>query len=246
MEPRTFTVQVASIVLATGWQPPDATKLEKLGFGQYPNVITNVMMERLAAPNGPTGGRIRRPSDGQEPQRVAFVQCAGSRDENYLPYCSGVCCLASLKQATYVRERNADAQVHIFYIDVRALGRMEDFYTRVSSDEKVLLSKGKVANVEEDPETHNLFVEAEDTLSGEKLREEADLVVLATGMEPVAFDVSLPIDLPRDEYGFVVGNGHRTGIYAAGCARRPADVATCVRDATGSALKAIQIQNNKD
>ncbi|NCO41601.1 MAG: heterodisulfide reductase subunit A [Armatimonadetes bacterium CG_4_10_14_3_um_filter_66_18] len=240
MQPRTFTVQAASVVIATGWQPPDATKLEKLGFGQYPNVITNVMMERLAAPDGPTGGKLLRPSDGHPAKKVAFVQCAGSRDENHYPYCSGVCCLASLKQATYVRESGADAEARIFYIDVRATGRLEDFFTRVSSDEKVSLNKGKVANIEEDPTTHNLFVEAEDTLSGRKLREEADLVVLATGMTPCDGLPELPLNVPRDDYGFFVDDDSRNGIYAVGCAKKPVDVATCVRDATGVALKAMQ------
>ena len=240
MEAKTFTVRASSLVIATGWEPPDATRLDKLGFGRYPNVITNVMMERLAAPAGPTGGKILRPSDGKPAKKVAFVQCAGSRDENYYPYCSGVCCLASLKQATYVRESGEDAEVHIFYIDVRALGRLEDFYARVSANEKVHLSKGKVANIEEDPETHNLFVEAEDTLSGRKLREEADLVVLATGMTPCDGLPDFPVEVPRDEYGFVVEDDSRSGIYAAGCAKKPADVATCVRDATGVALKAMQ------
>jgi len=244
MQPRTFTVQAASVVIATGWQPPDATKLEKLGFGQYPNVITNVMMERLAAPDGPTGGKLLRPSDGHPAKKVAFVQCAGSRDENHYPYCSGVCCLASLKQATYVRESGADAEARIFYIDVRATGRLEDFFTRVSSDEKVSLNKGKVANIEEDPTTHNLFVEAEDTLSGRKLREEADLVVLATGMTPCDGLPELPLNVPRDDYGFFVDDDSRNGIYAVGCAKKPVDVATCVRDATGVALKAMQAERS--
>jgi quinone-modifying oxidoreductase subunit QmoA len=243
MQPRTFTVQVAAVVLATGWQPYDATKLGKLGFGRFPNVITNVMMERLAATNGPTGGKILRPSDGQEAKRIAFVQCAGSRDENHLPYCSGVCCLASLKQATYVHERNPEAQVHIFYIDVRALGKLEDFYARVAGLENVTLSKGKVANVEEDPATHDLTVEAEDTLSGQRLREKADLVVLATGIQPMDGLPPLPVNVPRDEYGFVVSDGPRTGLVATGCARHPVDVATSVRDATGAALRAMQVQS---
>lgn len=240
MESRTFTVAASAVVIATGWEPPDAAQFDKLGFGRYPNVITNVMMERLAAPAGPTEGKILRPSDGKPARKVAFVQCAGSRDENHYPYCSGVCCLASLKQATYVRENDPEAEVRIFYIDVRALGRLEDFYTRVSADEKVQLTKGKVANIEEDPTTHNLIVEAEDILSGRKVREEADLVVLATGMVPAAGLPQFPVAVPRDDYGFVVDDDSRTGIYAAGCAKKPVDVATCVRDATGVALKAMQ------
>ena len=123
MEAKTFDLQVGAIVWATGWEPYDAAKIDNLGFGQYPNIITNMMMERLAAPNGPTKGKIVRPGDSKEPESVAFVQCAGSRDENHLPYCSYICCMASLKQATYVRERYPEARIYIFYIDLRAPGQ---------------------------------------------------------------------------------------------------------------------------
>ena len=128
MQAKTLDLNVGAVVWATGWQPYDATKMDNLGFGQYDNIITNMMMERLAAPNGPTKGQVVRPSDGKAPESIAFVQCAGSRDENYLPYCSYICCMASLKQATYVRERYPDAKIYIFYIDMRAPGyRYERF-----------------------------------------------------------------------------------------------------------------------
>ena len=112
MEARQVILKVAAIIWATGWRPYEAEKIAYYGFGKHRNVITNVMMERFAAANGPTAGRIARPSDGGEVKRIAFVQCAGSRDENHLPYCSGVCCLASLKQATYLLEQNPEAQRH--------------------------------------------------------------------------------------------------------------------------------------
>ncbi len=94
------------------------------------NVITNMQMERLAASNGPTGGQILRPSDQKAPKKIAFVQCAGSRDENHLPYCSYICCMASLKQATYLAEKDPEAEAHIFYIDLRTPGRYEQFSGR--------------------------------------------------------------------------------------------------------------------
>jgi quinone-modifying oxidoreductase subunit QmoA len=137
MKPRTITAKVKAIVWATGWRPYDATKIDNLGFGKYPNVITNVIMERYASVNGPTDGKIVRPSDNAEVKSVGFVQCAGSRDENHLPYCSAICCLASMKQATYVREQYPDAEVHMFYIDVRSPGRLEDFYVDRQEDEKM-------------------------------------------------------------------------------------------------------------
>ncbi|MBU2600502.1 CoB--CoM heterodisulfide reductase iron-sulfur subunit A family protein [bacterium] len=247
MQAETKNINVGSIVVATGWQPYDATRIDNLGFGKYKDVITNIMMERLAAPTGPTQGKILRPSDRKEPKKVAFVQCAGSRDENHLPYCSAVCCLASLKQITYVRENIPDSQAYMFYIDVRTPGKYEDFLTKVSGDEKVSLIKGKVASVEEvyhlveDANTKELIVEAEDILAGKKIRVNVDMVVLACGMQPTN-GLSVNINeacLVRDKNGFInfeQGNG----IYAAGVAKRPADVSSSVQDATGTALRAIQ------
>ena len=110
MLPQTLKFQVGAIILASGWELYDATKMDNLGFGQVANVITNMQMERLAASNGPTGGQILRPSDQKAPKKVAFVQCAGSRDENHLPYCSYICCMASLKQATYLREKDPETE----------------------------------------------------------------------------------------------------------------------------------------
>jgi quinone-modifying oxidoreductase, subunit QmoA len=237
-KPESFDVQVNSIVWATGWQPYDATKLDKLGFGTCANVITNVMMERLAALSGPTKGAIVRPSDGKKVNSLAFVQCAGSRDRNHLPYCSSICCLASLKQATYLREYNPEAQAHIFYIDLRSYGRFEYFFDKVRKDEKVLLTKGKIVNITEDPVTKDVIVEGEDILSGTKIRRTFDMAVLATGMQPMTDVEKLPIQgVEYDEYGFLISD---SGIHAAGVCKRPMDVGTCMQDATGAALKALQ------
>jgi quinone-modifying oxidoreductase subunit QmoA len=238
MQPQSLELEVGSIVVATGWQPYDAGALEELGFGKYGNVITNVMMERLAAVDGPSAGRIVRPTDGKEVESIAFVQCAGSRDENHLAYCSAVCCMASLKQATYVREQYPDARISIFFMDVRAPGRYEDFYQRVQQDEGVEVLFGKVARVEEDPATGDLMVEADSSVTGERLRRSVNMVVLATGMVP-ANGLS-GLDLSRDAYGFAVVDGGGDGIHAAGVAKRPMDVAGSVRDGTAAALKAIQ------
>jgi quinone-modifying oxidoreductase, subunit QmoA len=240
MEASTFDLKAGSIVWAAGWTPYDATKIEYYGFGEYKNVITNVMMERLAASNGPTGGKILRPSDGKEVKNVAFIQCAGSRDENYLPYCSGICCLASLKQATYVREQYPDCDVTIFFIDIRALDRLEDFYTKVQEDEKVTFIKSKIANITEDEESLDLLLEGEDTRTGGQIRMTFDLVVLATGMVPNKMELEPSPEVAHDEYGFLTNDPEKTGIYGTGCVRRPTDVASCVQDATAAALKAIQ------
>ncbi len=246
MQAKTIDLQVGAIVWATGWEPYDATRIDNLGFGQYDNIITNMMMERLAAPNGPTRGKILRPSDDKEPRSVAFVQCAGSRDENHLPYCSYICCMASLKQATYIRERYPDAKIYIFYIDLRAPGqRYEKFYKMIREDENIFFIKGKVAEVGEDPATKNITVVAEDTLSGEKVHQTVDLVVLATGMQPTAANEKLPADLQFTEDGFMINDYTKGGMFAAGCACKPADVVSSNQNATGMALKAIQTLASK-
>jgi quinone-modifying oxidoreductase subunit QmoA len=198
-------------------------------------------MERLSAQNGPTGGQIQRPSDGKAPQSIAFVQCAGSRDQNFYKFCSGVCCLASLKQARYVREQYPDAQIYVFYIDLRTPGRLEDFLAATKEDENTFLVKGKVANITEDPGTGTLTVEAEDALSGRKVAQDVDMVVLATGMIPNGIgETRVEGEIALDEHGFLATE-QPLGFLAAGCAKRPTDVATCNRDATGVVLKALHL-----
>jgi len=171
------TMRVGAMVMATGWKPYDASKLGYLGYGK-PNVITNVQMEEMAKK-----GKITRPSDGKEAKKVAFIQCAGSRDPNHLPYCSSFCCGTSLKQAKYVTEKNGDAVAMIFYKDIRTPGQTELFYKNMQNDPGVLLTKAEVTGIS-DAINGNLYVEAENTLLGEKIKVEADLVVLATGIVP--------------------------------------------------------------
>jgi quinone-modifying oxidoreductase subunit QmoA len=241
MAPQQLTLPVAAVIWATGWRPYEAEKISYYGLGKHRNVITNVMLERLAAANGPTAGKITRPSDGGEVKRIAFVQCAGSRDENHLPYCSGVCCLASLKQTTYLLEQDPDATATIFYIDIRALGRYEDFFTKVQAEERVTLIKGKAGELTEDPQTGLVTVQVEDQATGKILKDQFDLVVLAAGMVPNSPVPTIEITgVAQDEAGFILANSGVPGIIGAGCVKQPVDVATCVQDATAAALKAIQ------
>ncbi len=238
-EETTTEIQVASVVYATGWKPYDAAKIENLGYGRVPNVINNVTMERLAAGSGPTKGQILRPSDQKKVDTIAFVQCAGSRDENHLPYCSAVCCLASLKQAKYVLEANPDAKIFIFYIDLRTPGKYEDFAAAIQNDKNITLVKGKVAKITEG-QGQSVVVEAEDILNGGMVNLEVDMVVLATGMESSLKGEKLPQAVQVDENGFVAPNIQQNGIIAAGTVKLPADVNTSIQDSTGAALKAIQ------
>lgn len=240
MKPVESELTIGAVIWATGWDPFDASKVDYYGFGRNPNVITNVIMERISSVNGPTRGKILRPGDGREAKRVAFVQCAGSRDENHLPYCSGVCCLASLKQALYVRQQDPEAEVTIYYIDIRALGRLEDFYSKVKEDPKVSLVKGKVADIREDRQTGEVVLTVEDVEKGQAAQSRADLVVLATGMVPTTAHFPVPAQVKYDDYGFVCESNDK-GIIPAGCVKKPVDVAHSVQDATGAALAAIQL-----
>jgi quinone-modifying oxidoreductase subunit QmoA len=239
MKPETVTVKAGAIVMATGWNPYDATKMDNLAFGKVQNVITNMMMERIAAPNGPTAGKIVRPSDGKEVKNIAFVQCAGSRDENHLPFCSYVCCLASLKQANYVREQYADSKVKVFYIDIRTPGLYENrFYAKLQQDANVVFLKGKVAKIEQ-AENGDVKVTAEDIHGGGKITETFEMVVLATGMEPNAKSVA-KAGVKATWDGFADQAALPKGMYAAGTVKGPVDVARTAQDATAAVMKSIQ------
>ena len=232
----TETIEVGAVVVATGWHPYSIENLEEFGGGAIQDVIANVHMERMASDSGPTGGKIVCPSTNEPPKSVAFVQCAGSRDVNHLNYCSGICCLASLKQATYVKEQIPDAEVTMYYIDRRAPGRNEDFLLKVAEMDGVNLVKGKVGRIEEVNGKIKLHVE--DVENVKIIEVEPDLVVLATGMVPNAADNDLALFTRKDEEGFVLDDLD-SGITVAGVARRPEDVAASVRDATGAAARAV-------
>jgi quinone-modifying oxidoreductase, subunit QmoB len=170
---------IGAIVLAAGWQPYDPGKLDaKLGYGTSPDVITNTVFEEAFQKS-----KVARPSDGKAVSQIAFLQCAGSRDPNHLPYCSTVCCAASLKQALTVKAQNRDANVYVVYKEMRTPGQSEDLY-RKAQEEGVLFIRSQDPEVK--VEGGKIRVEAQDELLGEKvLLENLDMVVLATGMVPV-------------------------------------------------------------
>ncbi len=242
MEEREIKFPCGAVVWATGWQPYDAAKIQPYGYDRYENVITNVEFERMADPKGPTGGKIVRPSDGKEAKNVAFIQCAGSRDRNHLFHCSRICCMASLKQTHYVTEAYEDAQVTIYYIDIRAIDRFEDFYQKVKAKDNVTFTKSKVANIITDKDG-NPICRGVDTEGYNRYENTHDLVVLATGMEPSVTKADFPVDIVINREGFIEPDPANGAVFAAGVASDALDVNRAVQNATGAALKAIQVVN---
>jgi quinone-modifying oxidoreductase subunit QmoB len=169
---------VGAIVQATGWRPYPAEKLTHLGYGISPNIIANIDMEAMVS-----NGGIKKPSDGQSIDSIVFIQCAGSRDQEHLPYCSAVCCRVSLKQAKYVREKYPDAKIYIIYKDVRTPAQSELFYAHIQNDDAIFMTKGEIAGVSKASDG-KILIDVKETLLGEDIKIKADMVVLATGMVP--------------------------------------------------------------
>ncbi len=238
-----ISLNAGAIVWATGWQPYAAEKIVYYGYDRFPNVITNVEFERLADPHGPTGGKILRPSDGKEAKNVAFIQCAGSRDENHLRHCSRFCCMGSLKQTHYVEEAFGDAgKSTIYYIDIRAIDRFEDFYQKVQANPNVSFVKSKVARITQDKEG-NPVCNGVNVEGYKRYATAHDLVVLAVGMEPSVKGMDIPAEVMSDSSGFIMADPANAGIFGAGCATNALDVNRAVQSATAAALRAIQVVN---
>ncbi|MGD8909092.1 MAG: FAD-dependent oxidoreductase [Chromatiales bacterium] len=240
MQEETIEFKAGAVIWATGWKPYDANKIQPYGYDRIANVVTSVEFERMADANGPTGGKLLRPSDGKEVKSVAFIQCAGSRDKNHLLHCSRICCMASLKQATYPADEVA---VSIYYIDIRAIDRFEDFYQSVKGKENVKFIKSKVASIVENKENGNPTLHGVDTEGYHRYADEHDLVVLAIGMEPSVDKASFPVEIAINEEGFIEPAPENGGVFAAGCSSDALDVNRAVQHATGAALRAIQVVN---
>jgi quinone-modifying oxidoreductase, subunit QmoB len=237
---RNEKIKAGAIVAAMGWKPYDAGRLSHLGYGKFKGVVTNIEFEEL----------IRNHSMKQLPPRILFIQCAGSRDKEHLPYCSNYCCGTSLKQAKYIREISPESSVFIIYKDMRTPGLYEGFYKEIQKDAQVFFTKGEVVNVDE--MDGRLWVDVKDTLLGEDISISVDMIVLATGMTPASTsELNLTYrqgkGLPELKYNF--SDSHficfpyetrRTGIYTAGTLRAPMDIASSMEDAGGAMLKAIQ------
>ena len=248
MQEEVITLKAGAIVWATGWKPYDAAQIQPYGYDRFPNVITSVEFERMLDPFGPTGGQIRRPSDGGVPKNIAFIQCAGSRDRNHLSQCSRVCCMATLKQTTYVREQLGDAaKSSVYYIDIRAIDRIDDFHRKVKADSNVTFIKSKVASITQDAATGDVFLHGNNLEqpgmgSDMRYKNRHDLVVLAVGMAPSVPADQIPAKLDANPHGFIELNAG-VGIFGAGVSSEALDVNRAVQNATAAALRAIQVVN---
>jgi len=247
----TFIVEhVGAIIVATGFDLFPQTRLPEYGGGKIPDVIDALAFERLLAASGPTGGRVKRPSDGREPRQVVFVQCAGSRDpEHGVPYCSKICCMYTAKQAILYKHRVHHGQPYVFYIDIRAGGKgYEEFINRAQEDEGVVYLRGKVSKIYR--EGDKVMVWGSDTLSGRKVEIAADLVVLSVAAIP-AFSNNgqrIPgLDLSLDENGFYQPGdselapveSNLPGVFLAGAGIGPKDIPETVAQASSAAAQVL-------
>jgi heterodisulfide reductase subunit A len=248
-QPTTTTEKFGAIVLANGFSLFDPTVYGEYGYGRYPDVITSIQMERLMNAAGPTGGEIRRPSDGKHPRSVVFLACVGSRDEQVgRPYCSKICCMYTAKHAIMLKEHDPHVQSYVFYIDVRAGGKgYEEFIRRAQEEYGACYLRGRVSKVY--PEGDHLVVMGEDTLMGMPVQIETDLVVLATGVQPQldADEMARKLGISYDGYGFINEShpklnpveSNTAGILLAGMTVGPKDIPESVSQASAAAAKVL-------
>lgn len=250
--PKEIEIDVDTIVVATGYDPYNPLNDQEYNYGVFQNVVTSLEMERMLNASGPTAGKVLRPSDLKEPKRVVYAQCVGSRNQRTNLYCSRVCCMYAVKQARQLKEKHTEIDVRIFYIDLRAFGKgFEEFYERTARDHGVLFTRGRVAEILEDPKTRNLIVRAEDTLSGSPLEIEADLVVLSVGVVPSTDtkEIRRILKIPTGPDGFFLEAHPKLrpvdtvveGVLIAGTAAGPKDIPDTVAQAKAAASGAASL-----
>jgi heterodisulfide reductase subunit A len=242
-------IDVGTIIVATGYDPYDPTEKLEYGYGQFTNVITAMEIERMINASGPTEGHVVKPSDHKSPKRVAFIHCVGSRDEQIgKPYCSRVCCMYSMKNAQLIIDHEADTDVTLYYMDIRAFGKgFEEFYKNSQEKYGIKFSRGRPAEVIENPDL-TLTVRSEDTLLGKVTEYEYDLVVLSVGLIPPEGSETLrqTIGLSKSADGFLMEAHPKLrpvdtltdGVYLAGVSQGPKDIPDAVAQGSGAASRA--------
>ncbi len=254
MQDEMVEIDVGSIIVTTGLVPFDPTPLVQYGYGRFDNVYTSLEFERLNHAAGPTGGKILL-KDGKEPKSVAIIHCAGSRDENYHPYCSRVCCMYSLKFGHLLREKVPDAQIYEFYIDMRCFGKKyEEFYGRMLKED-IRFIRGRAAEVLDftiyKSELGKLVIQCEDTLIGKIRRIPVDMVILSVALEARndARQVAKLFSISQDADGFFIERHPKLdpvrtmtdGVFIAGCCQGPKDIPDTVAQAQAAAACALSM-----
>ncbi len=253
-EPEYINIKAGTIIVATGYDEYDPSELKQYGYGKYPNVITGLQMERLLSSFGPVLGKPVKPSDLKDPHSIAFLQCVGSRNfrEGGNKYCSRVCCMYATKQARQYKEKHPDADIYIFYMDIRAFGKgYEEFYESAAEDYGINYVRGRIAEVRENPLNHNIIIRSEDTLLQQPIEVEVELFILSTGIEPRADsdEITSLLRIQKSADGFFLEAHPKLrpvdtlteGIFIAGVAQGPKDIPDSVAQAKGAASSAMAL-----
>jgi len=250
MEPELITKEFGAIIIATGYDLYDITNIPEYEFGTDVDVIDGIQFERLLNSAGPTNGEVLRPSDHKKPETVVFIQCVGSRDpEHHMAYCSKICCTYTGKHAMLLKDQAPDTEVYVFYIDIRAAGRGYEEFIQRAQDKGVIYVRGKPSKIFRDGD--KTIVWAANTLTGERLEVEADLVVLAPAMIP-ALDTKILSSITKcslDEYGFFKEAHMKlrpveslvSGLLVAGAALSPKDIPESVAQGSAASAKAMAL-----
>lgn len=243
-----LTVDAVSVIIASGYEVFDPSSKEQFQYLRMPDVITSLEFERMMNASGPTGGKIRRLSDGKTPRSIVFIQCVGSRDmQGGKPYCSGVCCMSAIKNAILIREKYPETEVTLLYMDIRAYGKGYEEYYQRAIDAGIRFVRGMPGEILGYGDT--LSIRVEDTEKDEILDLRPDLVVLSVGIWPPAEseETARIFSLPLESTGFLkplhdkIENvaTERPGIYLAGTATQPRDIPDCVAHAGAAAMRAF-------
>ncbi len=245
MQDTIIDLKVGTIIVATGW---DLYKGPDYGYGLYENVINQIELERILAPNGPTFGHLKRPSDRKRPTNILFINCVGSRDLNTHEYCSVVCCNLSLKNSKLIKLEYPDTEITCVYIDMRCAGKDYEEYYRRSREAGILFVKGLVGRIEEDSLTKNLRVRFEPVGSDTIVEAEYHMVVLSSGSLPSqgTIEIAKIINMEKSPDGFLKEYHARLdpistkvpGIYIAGSAQGQKTIDLAVSQAKGAASSA--------
>jgi heterodisulfide reductase subunit A len=250
-KPDEVEINVGAIIVATGFDLFDASKRAEFGYGSYDNVLTGLALERLLCPAGPTGGRVVRRSDGKIPRKIAFIQCVGPKGKSGRLYCSKLCCMYATKEAVMIKKQVPNVDVTIYYNEMPQFGKgFEEFHQKARSEMGIKYVRAEVSRIVENPVTRNLHLYARNIALGDPIKSEFDMVVLSTGLIPATtkeFEKNLPLKTGEGDF-FLTANPkvdsvstNVEGVFVAGVAEGPKDIAESIDQATLAANKAAAI-----